>query len=488
MALSLINASALPPGSYAIEGVAGSPPTNLSNFSRGYILIEGSKGEYHTPIQVTDPDDAQEKFGVSGQDLWAIQNIFTQYARTVLFCIRPKISRRWQVSVLTDGAAGDVITLSIGSNTASYTTTDGTAEDILSGLYEAIIDEQSATAEYLDVESFDTAAGTFDVIEKIEGTASLTVSAPGAYISAANTTGTTPSPSDVVRALRAINPAFYRPGYVIAPGFYAKLSDQGDRQQLSAGLKDFAEEYDFLSLSDPGNGLTTFEQYRDEGLLTLCPRGHAAYYFPWAIDGRGNPIPPSSYVVGYAMRIYEIGGGFRQPPASLTDPLRNITGLTLDVHPTQHAIANNEHNLNVLVRYYDFGGLRYHIAGARTRAVDPLFNTITDRVIFNVLLDSLRISLRAFTFQSIDGQLQLFRSIRRTCLSILETLRKGGALFGADPDAAYEVICDRTNNSDDSLELGRVNVTIYAVPSPFVEKLVAQVNRVKIGEIEVLVG
>lgn len=487
MALASINGVALPPGSYAIEGVAGSPPTNVSNFSRGYILIEGSKGDYHTPVQVTDAADAKEKFGVAGQDLWAIENIFIQYARTILYCIRPKISRRWRVEILEDGNPGDEVTITLDGKTARYTTADGTALDILEGLYEAMTDEQSSISAIADVQMLNTSALSFEIVETVAGTASLLASAPGAYVTATNMTGTTPSASDAVRAVQAINTDFYRPGYIIAPGFYAKLSQQSERHQLSSGLKDFAEEYDFLALTDPGSGFTTFEQYRDEGLLTTCARGHSAYYFPWAIDGRGNPIPPSSYVMGYAMRKYEIGGGFRQPPASYSDTLKNITGLTLDVHPSQHAVANNEHSLNVLRRFYDFGGLRYHIAGARTRSVDPLFNTITDRVIFNVLLDTLRISLRGFTFQSVDGQLQLFRSIRRTCVSILETLRKSGALFGADPDAAYEVVCDRSNNSDDDLENGRVNVTVYAVPSPFIEKLVAGVNRVKIGEVSLLV-
>lgn len=485
MALTSINAQALPPGFYAVENAAGRVPAQIADFSRAYILVEGDSGEVASPVQITSLEDAETQFGVAGIDAASISNIFIHNPRAILYAIRVPIGQVTQIGIATIG--DDTYSVTIGGTQIDYVSSGAEdADTIVSGLIAAINDTQNGVATTVIAENPDTDNDTFE-IRTLDPTVTVTVSVDttgtGAMTST-DITGLDPTDRDAIWTIRnAFDTDIHRPGFMLAPGLFATMESSA-RVSVGQAMADFCTEFDWLAIIDPGSEITTKDEYQADALLYNAPRGHVAYYCPWITNLDDLSLPPSSYAVSVALQRFE-REGFRQPPAGSKYPLRNCKGVSLTIKSAEHAVLNNDHGINV-IKLTRNGG--YQILGARTRTDNKFFNTITDRVIFNVLLETLRNVYDGMTFESIDGQLELFRAIRRTGLSVLARLWDAGALFGASPQEAFEIICDRSNNSDTDLENGRVNITIYAVPSPFVEKLVATVNRVAIGEVQFFLG
>jgi len=75
----------------------------------------------------------------------------------------------------------------------------------------------------------------------------------------------------------------------------------------------------------------------------------------------------------------------------------------------------------------------------------------------------------------------LWSRVKTACISFLENLRQQGALKG-DADEAYYVTVDESNNTDDSIAAGQLNIEIgYAPVKPaefVIIKLAHSINNV----------
>ena len=85
------------------------------------------------------------------------------------------------------------------------------------------------------------------------------------------------------------------------------------------------------------------------------------------------------------------------------------------------------------------------------------------------------------------------RDLQRSCRGILLAARVTmlvlllllpGALFGATANEAFDVIVDDRNNPAGNLENGLVNVQIFVVPVPTLERIEIDLLRVGIGQIQ----
>jgi phage tail sheath protein FI len=481
-----INTQALPPGFYAFEQTAGRLPAQIADFSRAYLLVSGSTGEYLEPTQVVNEQDAVDKFGVAGVDRFSIANLFTHNPRAILSLVRVPTGQVEQVGVaVADDSA--TYTLEIDGITVEYEATLGDTEDeIAAGLIASVNDSEDLHQDF-QATAYSETNKTFEVraLNPTNEPTSFTVSATGTgELTTTTLTSSQPRLSDYVYAVNnSFDDELHRPGFLAAPTGFMELDDE-DRHALGSLLLNYATEYDWFAVIDPDPDADTVEKLIADRSEYDTPRGHGAYYAPYIYDFNDNLLPPSSYAIGTALSRYE-REGFYQPPAGAKYPLRNVRKLLFKINSQQHAVLNNDHNINVIKRIQGGG---YQIRGARTLTTNPFFTSITDRIIFNVILESLRLTYRNQVFESLGRPEEFFRAIRRAAISLLNRFWKAGALFGNIPSQAFEVICDRSNNSDEDLEASIVNLTIYAVPSPTVEKLIANVNRVAIGEVEIFAG
>jgi hypothetical protein len=103
-------------------------------------------------------------------------------------------------------------------------------------------------------------------------------------------------------------------------------------------------------------------------------------------------------------------------------------------------------------------------------------------VIQNVVYGSLRNAFDNQIFSVVDGFGIVFNQIVSIGNSVLSQLYLSGALFGARPSDAFQVICDERINSGDNLENGVVFVKVFDTPVPTLERIEVDLIRVSVGQ------
>jgi phage tail sheath protein FI len=127
------------------------------------------------------------------------------------------------------------------------------------------------------------------------------------------------------------------------------------------------------------------------------------------------------------------------------------------------------------------------IWGGRTRVNNAVadqrkFQFVNTRVIQNVVYGSLRNAFDNQIFSIVDGFGIIFNQIVTIGNSVLSQLYSTGALFGARPSDAFQVICDERINTSENLENGLVYVKVFDVPVPTLERIEVDLIRVSIGQ------
>lgn len=225
------------------------------------------------------------------------------------------------------------------------------------------------------------------------------------------------------------------------------------------------------------------EALQREHLMYTSPLGHLAYYAPYLVDLEGFNVPPSSAVIGIALRVYR-ERGFFEPVGGVSYPLSGVLRPQFNI-TRAHQQQSNPTGLNAIRLLPNQGTV---IWGARTRSSNKLFKWINTRIIMNVVINSLRNSFDDKLFRAIDGTQTMFREIRGTAENILYRLWSGGALFGANPNDAYRVICNDSINSNFSIEDGVVNVQIFVVPVSTLEVITISITRSAIGNLTTVIS
>ena len=226
--------------------------------------------------------------------------------------------------------------------------------------------------------------------------------------------------------------------------------------------------------------------------------GFLAYYAPYIKNDVGVFVPPTGFVAGLAMRRYrdEIAG-FRLPPAGAKYSLAGARGCQVEITTGMQDVSN-PFGLNALRQLPGYSEVDPDTGevygpvfawGARTRinpnnAEQALFKFVNTRVIMNVIYGTLDGALDGQIFNIIDGRAVTFNQIRTLVSNILYTnFFIPGCLFGATANEAFDVIVDDRNNSAAALENGLVNVQVFVVPVPTLERIEIDLLRVNIGGI-----
>lgn len=213
--------------------------------------------------------------------------------------------------------------------------------------------------------------------------------------------------------------------------------------------------------------------------------GFIAYYGPYILNSAGQYIPLSPYVAGVALRRYR-SEGFQFPPAGTKYQLVDAIDVQLSVNSAQQNLLNPR-GCNVARTLPGYATSAIFIWGGRTR-INPAipeqrkFQFVNTRVIQNVVYGSLRRVFDNQIFSVIDGFGVIFNQIVTIGNSVMGQLYNEGALYGAKPSDAFQVICDERINRVEDLENGIVNVQVYDVPVPTMERIDVGLIRVSIGQ------
>jgi len=245
-------------------------------------------------------------------------------------------------------------------------------------------------------------------------------------------------------------------------------------------------------------GMDNHSRLFAESQSYFTTQGFLAYYAPYIKNDVEYFIAPSSYVAGLAIRRYrDSAAGFRLPPAGVKYSLAGARGTQINITSAQQEVSNpaGMNSLRQLPGYStidpDTGEIfgPVFVWGSRTRvnrgnATQALYQFVNTRVIMNVIYHTLKQAFDGQIFNVIDGQAVTFNQIRAIASNTLyESFYVPGALFGATPADAFQVICDDRNNPPGNLDNGFVNVKIYVVPVPTLERIEIDLVRVGIGSI-----
>jgi hypothetical protein len=217
------------------------------------------------------------------------------------------------------------------------------------------------------------------------------------------------------------------------------------------------------------------------------PFGFIAYYGPYIENASGQWIPPSPYVTGIALRRYR-AEGYQFPPAGVKYQLADAVAAQIPINSAQQNLLNPD-GCNAIRTLPGYPTSAVFVWGGRTRvnsddAQQRLYQFVNTRVILNVVYGSLRNAFDSQIFNVIDGFGVAFNQIISVGNSVLNQLYSRGALFGARPSDAFQVICDSRINPPASLENGIVNAKVFVTPVPTLERIQIDLIRVAIGQMQ----
>lgn len=217
------------------------------------------------------------------------------------------------------------------------------------------------------------------------------------------------------------------------------------------------------------------------------PFGFIAYYGPYIENASGKWIPPSPYVTGIALRRYR-AEGYQFPPAGVKYQLADAVSAQIPINSAQQNLLNPD-GCNAIRTLPGYPTSAVFVWGGRTRvnsadAQQRLYQFVNTRVILNVVYGSLRNAFDSQIFNVIDGFGVAFNQIISVGNSVLNQLYSRGALFGARPSDAFQVICDARINPPASLENGIINAKVFVTPVPTLERIQIDLIRVAIGQMQ----
>jgi phage tail sheath protein FI len=249
---------------------------------------------------------------------------------------------------------------------------------------------------------------------------------------------------------------------------------------------------DFQTDVTVGNALITYaELMKDKFVILTVPHGltpqeavnwkkfqlnnassYAAVYYPHIkiidpVTEVATDVPCGGHVAGVYART-DANKNVSKAPAGVEDGKVNWSiGLELDMTPTQVGICNPE-KVNCLVQWTHTGRC---VWGARTLDIaGGEWPYIQMRRLFMFLEKSVFNATHGHIFKN-NGP-QLWSSVQTQVASFLLGLQQAGYFAGNSPSESFFVICDRTNNPQNTVDQGIVFCDIGVAPTKPAEFLV----------------
>lgn len=228
---------------------------------------------------------------------------------------------------------------------------------------------------------------------------------------------------------------------------------------VNSALIAFCDSHGYFPFLDMPMGSTAeaTRQYR-KGISAWT----GALAFPW---GRMNDpltnglktVPTCGHLMGLYARTIE-NSGIHKAPAGVQATVRGFVELEYTVTPTELGDLNNAGVVTIMSRP-NAGIVAW---GARSiNSSDSTLRYVTDGLINLSIKKSLYDGTQYAVFEPNDEK--LWSNVRATCVGFLETLRQNGTLKGT-AEEAYYVIVDESNNTDDTIAEGQLNIEIGYAP------------------------
>jgi uncharacterized protein len=186
-----------------------------------------------------------------------------------------------------------------------------------------------------------------------------------------------------------------------------------------------------------------------------------ALYFPWLMApdplnvAPTRALPACGHIAGL-IAATDLAIGVHKAPANAD--LAWVQDVTVPVDPQAHGVLNTA-GINAIL---GANGRPIRVMGARTVSSDPNFRFLNVRRLVCMVRAALELCSRWVVFEPNSPH-------TRACLSatitrFLNLLWKQGALVGASAAAAFQVVCNDSNNPSETQALGQLFVDIGIAP------------------------
>jgi len=216
----------------------------------------------------------------------------------------------------------------------------------------------------------------------------------------------------------------------------------------------------------PEQGVQDVKEWRTGGAGYDSKFG--ALYYPWIKVAnqipkaqRANPdedlisVPPCGHIAGVYARV-DTERGVHKAPAN--EIVRGAVDLVANVTRNEQDLLNPI-GINC-IRAFPNMGIR--VWGARTLTSDPAWRYVNVRRLFNYIEESIEENTQWVVFEPNDED--LWERVKRDITAFLTRVWRSGALFGATPDEAFYVKCDRETNPPETRDVGQLIVEIGLAP------------------------
>ena len=168
-------------------------------------------------------------------------------------------------------------------------------------------------------------------------------------------------------------------------------------------------------------------------------------------------VPTAGHVMGVYARVIQ-NRGIHKAPAGVDAVVRGFVEMEYQLSPAQISTLNPVGVICVTSR----PNAGIVLWGARSlNSADSTMRYVTDGLLNLNIKKSLYNGTQFAVFEPNDQQ--LWSKVQATCKAFLETLRTSGALKGT-ADEAYYVTVDSSNNTDDIIAEGQLNIEIGYAP------------------------
>lgn len=239
---------------------------------------------------------------------------------------------------------------------------------------------------------------------------------------------------------------------VACPGF----TDQTVHEEIVTFVEQF-DKYAFAILDSPlGLDATEIEEYVREtaGFNTK----EAAIYYPWILQQ--DPAtrlprlqPPSGHLAGIIARTDMKRGVFKAPAGTEDGRIMDALGLERAVDRGTRDVLYPA-RINVLKAEAGIGEV---VWGNRTLSYDVNWQQISVRRCFQNVARSIFQGTQWLVFEPNNADTQ--RKCRDSVYALLKGYWQEGAFYDGgtgDPDQAFYVVCDSTNNSQIEIDAGKL--------------------------------
>lgn len=228
---------------------------------------------------------------------------------------------------------------------------------------------------------------------------------------------------------------------------------------VNEGIISYCESNNLFPIIDMPMGSTTEETKAYRKSISAFT---GALPHPWGkmndpLTNTLKTVPTAGHVMGVYARIIE-SRGIHKAPAGVDAVVRGFVELEYPLSPTQISTLNPIGVICVTSR----PNAGIVLWGARSlNSTDSTMKYVTDGLLNLNIKRSLYNGTQFAVFEPNDET--LWSRVQATCKAFLETLRTSGALKGTKEEAYY-VTVDSSNNTEDTIAEGQLNIEIGYAP------------------------